>query len=118
MSRELFKPPAVQNSGAAISLADRALGYLESNRSGLTLVVFKRVLAGLCAVQELLPSESLFDNLPPLQDASVIYFAIFDLVAAVGLWLATPWGGVIWLFAALTQIFCASRILFNVFDGR
>jgi Family of unknown function (DUF6163) len=55
-------------------------------------------------VRDLLPSESLFDNLPPLQGAAVIYFAIVDLVAAVGLWLATPWGGVIWLFAALTQI--------------
>jgi hypothetical protein len=110
MSRELFKPPGVQNPGAAVSLADRALGGLESSRSGLTLVVFKRVLAGLCAVQGLLqwsaillPSESLFDNLPPLQGAAVIYFAIFDLVAAVGLWLATPWGGVIWLFAALPK---------------
>jgi hypothetical protein len=40
-------------------------------------------------------SEPLFDNLPPLRIAAVIYFAVFDLVAAVGLWLATPWGGVI-----------------------
>jgi hypothetical protein len=46
----------------------------------------------------------LFDNLPPLRIAAVIYFAVFDLVAAVG---ATPWGGVIWLFGALTQIFVA-----------
>jgi hypothetical protein len=43
----------------------------------------------------LLPSEPLFDNLPPLRIAAVIYFAVFDLVAAVGLWPATPWGGVI-----------------------
>ena len=43
----------------------------------------------------LLPSEPLFDNLPPLRIAAVIYFAVFDLVATVGLWLATPWGGVI-----------------------
>jgi uncharacterized membrane protein (DUF2068 family) len=37
----------------------------------------------------------LFDNLPPLRIAAVIYFAVFDLVAAVGLWMAAPWGGVI-----------------------
>jgi uncharacterized protein DUF6163 len=125
MSRELFKPPAVQNPGAAISLADRALGGLESNRSGLTLVVFKRVLAGLCGVQGLLqwsaillPSESLFDNLPPLQGAAVIYFAIFDLVAAVGLWLATPWGGAIWLVAALSQVAAAFMLpgFFSIFS--
>ena len=55
----------------------------------------------------LLPSEPLLDNLMPLRGAAVIYFAVFDLVAAVGLWLATPWGGVIWLFGTLTQIFVA-----------
>jgi uncharacterized membrane protein (DUF2068 family) len=57
----------------------------------------------------LLPSEPLFDNLPPLRIAAVIYFAVFDLVAAVGLWLATPWGGVIGdlVRSYITQIFAA-----------
>jgi uncharacterized membrane protein (DUF2068 family) len=39
--------------------------------------------------------------------AAVILFAVLDLVAAVGLWLATPWGGVLWLLAASLQIFVA-----------
>jgi hypothetical protein len=114
MSRELFKRAAAQNPRAAISLEDRAQAGREGNRAALTLVVFMRVLAGLCAAQGLLqwgaillPSESLFDNVPPLRGAAVIYFAVLDLIAAVGLWLATPWGGVIWLFDALTQIFAA-----------
>ena len=29
-----------------------------------------------------------------------MFFAVADLLAAVGLWLATSWGGVLWLFAA------------------
>lgn len=29
--------------------------------------------------------------------SATIYFAVIELVAAVGLWLATPWGAVIWL---------------------
>jgi uncharacterized membrane protein (DUF2068 family) len=60
----------------------------------------------------------LYDNLPPLQGAAVIYFAIFDLVAAVGLWLATPWGGVIWLVAALSQIAAAFMLpgFFSMFS--
>jgi hypothetical protein len=29
--------------------------------------------------------------------AATIYFAVIELVAAVGLWLATPWGAVVWL---------------------
>jgi len=29
--------------------------------------------------------------------AATVYFAVIQLVAAVGLWLATPWGAVVWL---------------------
>jgi len=31
--------------------------------------------------------------------AATVFFATLDPVAAVGLWLATPWGGVTWLVA-------------------
>ncbi|MBV9219072.1 MAG: hypothetical protein JOY94_06620, partial [Methylobacteriaceae bacterium] len=37
--------------------------------------------------------------------AATVFFAVVDPVAAVGLWLATPWGGVTWLFAVAAQIF-------------
>jgi hypothetical protein len=40
----------------------------------------------------------------------VIFFAIVDLLAAVGLWLATPWGGALWLFAASSQIFVVAAL--------
>lgn len=36
--------------------------------------------------------------------AIVVYFAVIDLVAAVGLWLTSTWGGVLWLLAAISQI--------------
>ena len=36
--------------------------------------------------------------------AIVVYFAVIDLVAAVGLWLTSSWGGVLWLLAALSQL--------------
>ena len=42
--------------------------------------------------------------LPLGEAAMVVFFAVFDLVAAVGLWLAAPWGGVLWLVAALAQV--------------
>ncbi len=38
----------------------------------------------------------------PLQ-ATIIAFACFDLLAAVGLWLAAPWGGAIWLLCAVIE---------------
>jgi len=38
----------------------------------------------------------------PLQ-SSIVSFACFDLLAAVGLWLAAPWGGAIWLLCAVVE---------------
>ena len=38
----------------------------------------------------------------PLQ-ATIIAFACLDLLAAVGLWLAAPWGGAIWLLCAVVE---------------
>jgi hypothetical protein len=38
----------------------------------------------------------------PWQTATV-YFAIIDLVAAVGLWLAAVWGAVVWLTAVVSM---------------
>ena len=44
----------------------------------------------------------------PLQ-ATIVTFACFDLLAAVGLWLAAPWGGAIWLLCAVVE--AASPVL-------
>lgn len=46
----------------------------------------------------------------PFSDASMawrvatVFFAVADLVAAVGLWLGAAWGVVIWLLAASAQM--------------
>lgn len=39
--------------------------------------------------------------------AITVYFAVIDLVAAVGLWLTSTWGGVLWLLAAISQLLLA-----------
>lgn len=36
--------------------------------------------------------------------ATTAYFAVIDLVAAVGLWLMAPWGVVVWLTSAVSMI--------------
>lgn len=36
--------------------------------------------------------------------ATVVYFAVLDLVAAVGLWLLSTWGGVLWLLAVMSHV--------------
>ena len=108
------KTAARADSGAAIRLGEPARIAGEENRAGLFLVVFMRLLAGLWVIQGLLqwsailrPPEPLFDNLSALRGAAVIFFATANLVAAAGLWLAAPWGGVIWLLSAMAQIFVA-----------
>ena len=40
--------------------------------------------------------------------ATVIYFALIDLIAAVGLWMAGTWGGIMWLLAIMSHLILAS----------
>lgn len=101
---------------AAIRLGVSAREARET-RWGLVLVVFMRLLAGVWIVQGLaqwagflIPVDALFDHLTTGRAGAVIFFSVLDLLAAVGLWLATPWGGVLWLFAALSQILVAMAL--------
>jgi len=45
-----------------------------------------------------------FENRLLSYQAIIVYFAVIDLVAAVGLWLTSTWGGVLWLLAAISQL--------------
>ena len=38
----------------------------------------------------------------------MIVFAVLDLVAGVGLWLTSTWGGVMWLLAIMSHILMGS----------
>jgi hypothetical protein len=40
--------------------------------------------------------------------AIIIYFALIDLVAAVGLWMASSWGGIVWLLAIMSHLILAA----------
>jgi hypothetical protein len=86
-------------------------------RWGIVLVSFKRLLASAWLAQALMywiavlgPSESVLDRASVQWAAATVFFAVLDPVAAVGLWLATPWGGVIWLFAVMSQSVVAVAI--------
>jgi Family of unknown function (DUF6163) len=48
---------------------------------------------------------------------ATIFFAVIDPVAAVGLWLAAPWGAVVWLTSAVSM---AVIVLFfqQIFGGQ
>ncbi len=40
--------------------------------------------------------------------ATIIYFALIDLIAAVGLWMTSTWGGIMWLLAIMSHLILAS----------
>jgi hypothetical protein len=76
------------------------------------LTLFMRIMALFWLLQGvmlwrlvLMAEKPVFDELPTNAAVAVVFFAVLDLVAGVGLWLATPWGGVLWLLIASAQIF-------------
>src|SRR5262249_56222907 len=91
-----------------------------------SLVLFLRGMACLALVKGLYhwsvvcgigaPTDAGFADYPTPYQAVTVFFAVIDLVAAVGLWLAAPWGAVVWLTSVVSLI--AGELLFpQVYGG-
>jgi len=83
-----------------------------SLRWAIMLVVYMRALAVLWMVLGLTNWTALLMNLegrdlPQGIDATVAALAVVDVTAAAGLWLANPWGGVLWLVVAVGEAIAA-----------
>jgi hypothetical protein len=50
----------------------------------------------------------LFEARTTVYQATIIYFALIDLIAAVGLWMVSTWGGVMWLLAVMSHLILAA----------
>jgi hypothetical protein len=77
------------------------------------LVLFLRVMAGVSMLKGLYhwsrlvgigTGGDLFEYHSIAWRAATVFFAVLDLVAAVGLWLAAAWGAVIWLMAIASML--------------
>ncbi len=90
------------------------------------LVIFLRVMAVLSMAKGLYhwalvsgvigPAEG-FEYQPMPWQTATVFFAVIDLVAAVGLWLAAAWGAVVWLTACVSM--AAVEVFFpQVYGGR
>ena len=77
------------------------------------LVLFLRIMAGVSMLKGLYhwaavcgfigaADGGFFGHNPQWQTAT-IFFAVLDPVAAVGLWLAAPWGAVVWLTSVISM---------------
>ena len=77
------------------------------------LVLFLRVMAVLSIAKGLYhwaqvtgfvgSEDEAFENQAMAWQTATVYFAVIELVAAVGLWLATPWGAVVWLTTVVSM---------------
>lgn len=87
----------------------------------LTLIVYVRVLSAVFLISGLQNWARLigltgyggdFLSQPTPFVVATLFFAVANLVAAVGLWLLASWGTVVWMISALTE-----TTLHAVFEG-
>ena len=101
-------------------------GEIDGKHWSRRLLLFLRVMAGLSLLKGLYhwavicgigaPFPSGFDSYPTPYQVATVFFAIIDPVAGVGLWLAAPWGAVVWLTSVISM--AAVELLFpQIFGG-
>jgi len=77
------------------------------------LVLFLRIMAGVSLIKGLYhwaqvcgigaSADGGFESHTIAWQTSTAFFAVLDLVAAVGLWLAAAWGAVVWLTSVVSM---------------
>src|SRR5258707_3675400 len=104
-----------QSRDNAMSAAAISSERIEPDDNAWTrrLVLFMRIMAVVSVAKGLYHwaqvtgfvggEEEAFENQSLAWQASTVYFAVIELVAAVGLWLATPWGAVVWLITVVSM---------------
>ena len=108
-------PSRDQPRDNAMSVAAISSERIESDENVWTrrLVFFLRIMAVVSVAKGLYHwaqvtgfiggEEEAFENQPMAWQTATVYFAVIELVAAVGLWLATPWGAVVWLTTVVSM---------------
>ena len=122
-ARVVRPPPA---PGLADRL-DRLFARVAALPLELVLVVFLRLSAvvwlftGLvhwARIVGYLPWRGhVFGDMPIEWQSAIVFYGVIDLVAAVGLWLATSWGVTVWLIAIACQVLTHSALA-DIFGER
>jgi hypothetical protein len=104
-----------QSRDTAMSLVGLSSDRIEPDKNVWTrrLVFFLRIMAVVSIAKGLYHwaqvtgfvggEEEAFENQSMAWQTATVYFAVIELVAAVGLWLATPWGAVVWLTTVVSM---------------
>jgi len=97
---------------SAVAIASERI-EIDNNAWTRRLVLFLRIMAVVSVTKGLYHwaqvtgfvggEEEAFENQALAWQTATVYFAVIELVAAVGLWLATPWGAVVWLTTVVSM---------------
>jgi len=118
--------PVITEQGRTLEPVHADEDRQSARRWAAALVVFLRLMAVLSLIKGLYHwaivcgigdgSDASFETAPLPWQSATVFFAVIDLVAAVGLWLTAAWGAVVWLTAAVSMI--AVELLFpNIYGG-
>jgi Family of unknown function (DUF6163) len=104
---------AARDHGISVEAMSSERVEADDNLWTRRLVLFLRIMAVISVVEGLYhwaqvtgfvgAEEEAFENQSLAWQSATIYFAVIELVAAVGLWLATPWGAVVWLTTVVSM---------------
>jgi hypothetical protein len=119
--------PIISDRGQTLDPVHAGEGEAATDRWTPRMVLFLRLMAMLALAKGLfhwavicgfyMPTRDDFIDMKTPYQAASIFFAVIDLVAAVGLWLAAPWGAVVWLTSGISM--AAVEALFpSIYGGR
>jgi len=122
----MIHDPAVSDELQALEPVHEPSPEAGAGRWTRRLVLFLRVMAAVSMVKGLyhwswvcgigvLPHE-MFEYHSIAWQTATVFFAVIDLVAAVGLWLAAAWGAVIWL-TSIASMLAVEMFFPQVFGG-
>jgi hypothetical protein len=112
--------PIINDQGRTLEPVHAEDEHVPEGRWTARLVFFLRAMAGLSLLKGLYHwavvcgigagPDSGFEIHSMAWQTATVFFAVIDLVAAVGLWLTAAWGAVVWLTAVISMV--AVEVLF------
>jgi hypothetical protein len=119
--------PGVEGEANTLEPVQAGQEEASGERWASRLVMFLRLMAVVALVKGLYywaivcgvdaPTPAGFESYTLPYQSATVFFAVIDLVAAVGLWLAAPWGAVVWLTSVISM--AAVEALFpQIYGGR
>jgi Family of unknown function (DUF6163) len=112
--REILEPVHAEDAESAPSRWNSWLYMFLRVMAAVSLAKGLYHWAVICGLHA--PARSGFDSHDMPYQVATVFFAIIDPVAGVGLWLAAPWGPVLWLTSVISM--AAVGVLFpQIFGG-